>query len=98
MIQITAIGAGAAALPPSTVAGFVQIGPESAGADPGPVAYGRGGKRVTVTDANVVLGRINSDRPIGSAARRFDVEGAQQALLEQVGEPWAFPRTTRPKQ
>lgn len=87
MIQITTIGAGGGSVASIDQGGFLQIGPESAGADPGPVAYGRGGNRATVTDANIVLGRINADRPIGGSARRFDVEGAALALLEQVGQP-----------
>jgi N-methylhydantoinase A len=87
MIQMTTIGAGGGSIASIDRGGFLQIGPESAGADPGPVAYGRGGALATVTDANVVMGRINADRPIGRAAARFDVAAAERALLEQVGKP-----------
>jgi len=87
MIQMTTIGAGGGSIASIDRGGFLQIGPESAGADPGPVAYGRGGTRATVTDANLVMGRINAARPIGGAAKQFDVAAAERALLEQVGKP-----------
>lgn len=86
MIQMTTIGAGGGSIAWIDRGGFLQIGPESAGADPGPIAYGRGGNRVTVTDSNLVMRRINADRPIGRAAARFDVASAERALEEQVGE------------
>lgn len=87
MIQMTTIGAGGGSIARVDRGGFLQIGPESAGSDPGPIAYGRGGTRVTVTDANLVMGRINADRPIGKAATRFNVASAEEALQEQVGQP-----------
>ncbi|MCD6674014.1 MAG: hydantoinase/oxoprolinase family protein [Burkholderiaceae bacterium] len=87
MIQMTTVGAGGGSIASIDRGGFLQIGPESAGADPGPVAYGRGGNRPTVTDANIVMGRINVDRPIGGAVARFDLEAAERALLENIGKP-----------
>jgi hypothetical protein len=65
MIEITTIGAGGGSIAWVDKGGLLNIGPESAGSDPGPVAYGQGNDRPTVTDANVVLGRIDADRPIG---------------------------------
>ena len=67
--------------------GLLQVGPESAGSDPGPVAYGEGGDRPTVTDANILLGRINAERPIGGGLARLDVAAAERAIARHVGEP-----------
>lgn len=80
MIEIHTVSAGGGSIATVDGAGLVQIGPESAGSDPGPACYGRGGNRPTVTDANLVLGRINADKPIGGLGKRFDLEAAQQAI------------------
>lgn len=85
MIEITTIGAGGGSIAWVDKGGLLNIGPESAGSDPGPVAYGRGNTRPTVTDANIVLGRIDPDRPIGGG--RLDVDAARAAILEHVGSP-----------
>ncbi|MBY0336806.1 MAG: hydantoinase/oxoprolinase family protein [Acetobacteraceae bacterium] len=87
MIEITTIGAGGGSIARVDAGGFLQVGPESAGSRPGPVAYGQGNTRPTLTDANVVLGRINAARPIGGALARLDVEAAREALLAHVGRP-----------
>ena len=87
MIEITTIGAGGGSVARVDRSGLLQVGPESAGADPGPVCYGLGSKRPTVTDANVVLGRINAERPIGGKLARLDVEAARAAILAEVGKP-----------
>jgi N-methylhydantoinase A len=87
MIEITTIGAGGGSIARVDAAGLLQVGPESAGSVPGPVCYGAGGTRPTVTDANVVLGRINAERPIGGKLLRLDAEAAARAIEEQVGRP-----------
>jgi len=87
MIEITTIGAGGGSIAWVDRGGLLNIGPESAGSDPGPVAYGRGNDRPTVTDANVVLGRIDPERPIGGGLDRLDVEGAAAAIDAHVGKP-----------
>ena len=87
MIEITTIGAGGGSIAWVDAGGLLQIGPESAGSDPGPVCYGLGNDRPTVTDANLVLGRINADRPIGGKLDRLDVDAARAAILRDVGEP-----------
>ncbi|PKP84868.1 MAG: hydantoin utilization protein A [Alphaproteobacteria bacterium HGW-Alphaproteobacteria-2] len=87
MIEITTIGAGGGSIAWVDKGGLLNIGPESAGSDPGPVAYGRGNDRPTVTDANVVLGRIDPDRPIGGGLERLDVAGAAAAIDAHVGKP-----------
>jgi N-methylhydantoinase A len=87
MIEITTIGAGGGSIAHVVRGGLLQVGPESAGSRPGPVCYGQGNTRPTLTDANVVLGRINAEKPIGGALSRLDVEGAKAAILEHVGKP-----------
>ena len=87
MIEITTIGAGGGSIAWVDRGGLLQIGPESAGSDPGPVCYGRGATRPTVTDANVAMGRINASRPIGGKIATLDVEAAKKAIDEHVGKP-----------
>jgi N-methylhydantoinase A len=87
MIEITTIGAGGGSIAHVDRGGLLQVGPESAGSVPGPVCYGAGSDRPTLTDANVVLGRINADRPIGGKLARLDVEAAKAAILRHVGAP-----------
>ena len=71
MIEITTIGAGGGSIAWVDAGGILQVGPESAGSDPGPACYGQGNDRPTVTDANLVLGRINAERPIGGKLNRL---------------------------
>ena len=85
MIEITTIGAGGGSIASVDTGGLLQVGPESAGSRPGPVCYGQGGVRPTLTDANVVLGRINAERPIGGALARLDVAAARDAIITHVG-------------
>ncbi|MBE9605520.1 hydantoinase/oxoprolinase family protein [Acetobacteraceae bacterium H6797] len=87
MIEISTIGAGGGSIAHVDTGGLLQVGPESAGSRPGPVCYGQGNTRPTLTDANVVLGRINAERPIGGKLARLDVEAAKAAILEHVGKP-----------
>jgi N-methylhydantoinase A len=87
MIEIATIGAGGGSIAWVDRGGLLNIGPESAGSTPGPVAYGQGNTRPTVTDANVVLGRIDPDSPIGGKLKRLNVDAARAAILENVGKP-----------
>ena len=87
MIEITTIGAGGGSIAWVDRGGLLNIGPESAGSTPGPVAYGQGNTRPTVTDANVVLGRIDPGSPIGGTLERLDVDAAEAAIVKGVGEP-----------
>ncbi len=81
MIDIHTIGAGGGSIASLDRAGILTVGPESAGATPGPVCYGRGGRRPTVTDANVVLGRIDWSNPIGmSEHAKLDIQAARDAI------------------
>ncbi|WP_137045240.1 hydantoinase/oxoprolinase family protein [Pseudolabrys sp. FHR47] len=87
MIEITTIGAGGGSIAWVDRGGLLQVGPESAGSVPGPVCYGQGNDRPTLTDAHVVLGRINAARPIGGKLDSLDVEAAKQAIARHVAEP-----------
>ncbi len=87
MIEITTIGAGGGSIAWVDRGGLLQVGPESAGSVPGPACYGAGNTRPTLTDAQVVLGRINAARPLGGALASLDVEAARRAIVRHVGEP-----------
>ncbi|WP_137701584.1 hydantoinase/oxoprolinase family protein [Marimonas lutisalis] len=87
MIEITTIGAGGGSIAWVDKGGLLNIGPESAGSNPGPVAYGLGNDRPTVTDANVVLGRIDAENPIGGKLDRLDVDAAARAIDTHIGAP-----------
>lgn len=87
MIEIVTIGAGGGSIADLDRGGLLQIGPESAGSDPGPVCYGKGNTRPTVTDANVVMGRIDAERPIGGGKNKLDVAAAKTAIETHVGKP-----------
>ncbi len=85
-IDLAEIGAGGGSHVWIDKGGALQIGPESAGARPGPVCYGLGGTVPTVTDANVVLGYINPRHLVGGALK-IDAERARAALEEQIARP-----------
>ena len=86
MVDVHTIGAGGGSIAFVNEAGLLQVGPQSAGATPGPICFGRGGERVTITDANLLLGRLNPQTllsverpvPLDDIAARFD---------EQLGRP-----------
>ena len=80
MIDVHTIGAGGGSIAYLDRGGMLQVGPRSAGAVPGPVAYRRGGTEPTVTDANVVLSRINPASPMNGSDTSLDVEGARAAV------------------
>ncbi len=87
MIEMTTIGAGGGSIAAVDRGGLLQVGPQSAGSDPGPACYGKGSDRPTVTDANVVLGRINAERPIGGKLASLDVAAALGAIRKHVAAP-----------
>ena len=80
-IDIHTLGAGGGSIARVDAGGILQVGPESAGADPGPACYGKGGTAATVTDANVVLGFLDPDNFLGGRTR-LDPERARQAVGE----------------
>ncbi len=85
-LDIVEVGAGGGSIAWIDEGGALRTGPHSAGADPGPVCYGRGGQEPTVTDANVVLGYINPDA-IAGATLRIDRQAAWQAIEEKIAKP-----------
>lgn len=88
MIQIETIGAGGGSIASVDASGMLQVGPESAGSTPGPACYGRGNLRPTVTDANVLLGRIAADRPLGGGLlAALDATLSHQAIEAHVARP-----------
>jgi len=86
MIDVHSVGAGGGSIAWIDDGGFLQVGPKSAGADPGPACYDRGGTLPTVTDANVVLGRLN---PIALLNGRMPInaELARAAIEEKIARP-----------
>src|SRR6516165_4471702 len=87
MIDVESIGAGGGTVARvDKVTGRLLVGPDSAGADPGPVCYGMGGTQVTVTDANVVLGYIDPDYFLGGR-RKLDRRAAGDAIERQIAAP-----------
>lgn len=88
MIQIETIGAGGGSIASMDTGGMLQVGPESAGSVPGPASYGKGNTRPTVTDANVVLGRIAASRPLGGGLLgSLDLALATAAIKEHIADP-----------
>jgi N-methylhydantoinase A len=85
MIDIQEVGTGGGSIARAEM-GALTVGPESAGAQPGPVCYGLGGAEPTITDANLVLGRLSADRFLGGEIK-LDVDGAKRALARRVAEP-----------
>ncbi len=87
MIDVESIGAGGGTIARiDTVTGRLLVGPDSAGADPGPVCYGMGGTQVTVTDANVVLGYIDPNYFLGGR-RKLDKRSAEDAIARLIAKP-----------
>jgi N-methylhydantoinase A len=85
-IDVVSIGSGGGSIAWIDPAGFLKVGPQSAGADPGPACYGQGGTEPTVTDANVVLGRIDPDYFLGGAWK-LDRRKAEEAIREKIAKP-----------
>jgi len=86
VLDINTIGAGGGSIAWLDSGGTLRVGPRSAGADPGPVAYGKGGTEPTVTDANLVLGRLSPDRFLGGDLA-LDTEASLASIREKLAEP-----------
>ena len=85
VVEMVEIGAGGGSIAEVDALSRVQVGPESAGSEPGPACYGRGGTRPTVTDADLVLGRVRADHFAGGRMR-LDAQAAAKAVDAQVGK------------
>ena len=85
MVDVHTIGAGGGSIASVDAAGMLRVGPESAGARPGPICYGRGGAEPTITDANLVLGRLNPDKLLG-VDHPVTLDHVRGLVLEKVGQ------------
>ncbi len=86
VVDLVEVGAGGGSLGWVDGGGLLRVGPRSAGAEPGPACYGRGGAEPTITDADLGLGRLNPDYFLGGQLR-LDVDAAQRALESRCAEP-----------
>ena len=85
MVDVHTVGAGGGSIAWRDAGGALRVGPRSAGADPGPACYGRGGERPTVTDANLLLGHLDEDSPLAGGVR-LDSAAAERAVGELAAE------------
>ena len=92
MVDVHTIGAGGGSIASVDASGMLKVGPESAGATPGPICYGRGGTRPTITDANLVLGRLDLDRLL-AVENAVSMQVIRAALVEHVGAPLGLDAT-----
>ncbi len=86
MVDVNTLGAGGGSIARIDEAGLLRVGPESAGADPGPIAYGRGGEAPTITDANLVLGRLPADR-LTAVEHPVSLADIEAVMAASIGEP-----------
>jgi len=84
MIDVVEVGAGGGSIAWRDDIGALKVGPHSAGADPGPICYCGGGREPTITDANVVLGRLDPDNFLGGTMK-LDAEGAARGIDDKIG-------------
>jgi N-methylhydantoinase A len=86
VVDLMEIGAGGGSIARASRLGTLQVGPESAGAEPGPICYARGGTEPTVTDADLLLGYLDPDYFLGGTMK-LDAAGAQRGIEERVAQP-----------
>ncbi len=86
MVDVRTVGAGGGSIARVTDAGLLQVGPESAGSTPGPICYGRGGTQPTISDANLLLGRMNPDK-LNSVANKISLDDIEAIFAEKLGTP-----------
>ncbi|MEK7436625.1 MAG: hydantoinase/oxoprolinase family protein, partial [Pseudomonadota bacterium] len=92
MVDVHTIGAGGGSIAFINQAGLLQVGPESAGATPGPICYGRGGSEPTITDANLILGRLNAEKLLAVDAP-VSLDEVRAIMLAKVGKPLGLDAT-----
>jgi len=90
VVDLMEIGAGGGSIARMSRLGTLHVGPDSAGAEPGPICYGRGGTEPTVTDADLLLGYLDADYFLGGAMK-LDAEGARRGVEERVAKPLGVP-------
>lgn len=86
MVDVRTVGAGGGSIAHIDTAGLLQVGPESSGATPGPICYGRGGTRPTISDANLLLGRLNPDR-LNSVESTVSLADIEAIFKRDLGDP-----------
>ncbi len=86
MVDVHTVGAGGGSIASVNRAGMLQVGPESAGSEPGPIGYGRGGTRPTITDANLVLGRLDPAR-LTAVRAGISIEAIRAAFARDLAGP-----------
>ncbi len=86
MIDVVEVGAGGGSIAWRDDVGALKVGPQSAGADPGPICYRGGGSEPTITDANVVLGRLDPDNFLGGQMK-LDADGARRGIKAKIADP-----------
>ena len=86
MVDVHTIGAGGGSIAAIDSAGMLRVGPESAGARPGPICYGRGGSEPTITDANLILGRLNPDKLLG-VDHPVTLDHVRGLIAGKIGKP-----------
>jgi N-methylhydantoinase A len=86
MIDVVEVGAGGGSIAWLDDVGALKVGPQSAGADPGPICYRGGGSEPTITDANVVLGRLDPDNFLGGEMK-LDAQAARRGIEEKIARP-----------
>jgi N-methylhydantoinase A len=86
IVDVRSVGAGGGSTASINAAGMLQVGPQSAGSEPGPVCYGRGGKQPTITDANLVLGRLDPDRLL-AVSEPVPVAHVRDIFGERLAKP-----------
>jgi N-methylhydantoinase A len=86
MIDVVEVGAGGGSIAWRDDVGALKVGPQSAGADPGPICYRGGGSEPTITDANVALGRLDPDNFLGGQMK-LDAEGARAGIKTKIADP-----------
>jgi N-methylhydantoinase A len=85
MVAVHTVGAGGGSIAWRDPGGALRVGPQSAGADPGPACYGRGGTKPTVTDANLMLGYLAADSPLAGGVQ-LDREASERAIVDLAAE------------
>ena len=86
MVDVRTIGAGGGSIAKVNDAGLLEVGPYSAGAEPGPICYGRGGNEPTISDANFLLGRLDVTK-LKSVSQEVDIEHIRSIFQEKLGDP-----------
>jgi N-methylhydantoinase A len=92
MVDVHTIGAGGGSIAFIGEDGMLRVGPKSAGANPGPICYGRGGTEPTITDANLILGRLNPQALLGVKGGA-DMDKIRRLMLEKIGKPLGLDAT-----